>query len=41
MYVRMVIADRNKPGTAAQKQQRALDRVVAYAARKVGASAIM
>ena len=36
MVVRMVLAERNQPGTPQEKQQRALDRVVAYAERKIG-----
>ncbi|WP_144289886.1 hypothetical protein [Ideonella sp. A 288] len=35
MVVRMVLAERNKPGTPQEKQQRAMDRVVAYAERKI------
>ncbi len=37
MYVRMVLAQRDKPGTIEQKKERALQQVLAYAERKVGA----
>ena len=40
MYVKMVLADRNKPGTADEKQQRAFDKVVSYATRKVGGNVV-
>jgi hypothetical protein len=36
MYVRMALAEKNKPGTPKEKKQRAMDKVVAYAERKVG-----
>ncbi len=36
MYVRMALAERDKPGTVQEKRQRALSRLVAYAERKVG-----
>jgi len=40
MYIKMVLADGNKPGTPAEKQLRAMDRVVAYAERKLASREI-
>jgi hypothetical protein len=40
MYIKTVLADRNKPGTPEQKQQLAFDKVVAYAKRKTGAHVV-
>lgn len=36
MYVRMALAERHKPGTVEEKQERAMRKVLAYAERKVG-----
>jgi hypothetical protein len=36
MYVRMALAEKNKPGTPSEKQKRAFDKVLAYAERKLG-----